>query len=50
MYGEEEKAQQLGLTGPALLEHRQRFSRPIANDFDRWLNRGRADVASIRNS
>jgi hypothetical protein len=37
MYGEEEKAQQLGLTGPALLEHRQRFIRPIANDFERWL-------------
>ena len=37
MYGEEEKAQQLGLTGPELLEHRQRFIRPIADDFQRWL-------------
>jgi hypothetical protein len=37
MYGEEEKAQKLGLTGRALLEHRQRFIRPIANDFERWL-------------
>src|SRR5512147_1368428 len=35
MYGEEESAQKLGLTGKALLEHRQRFIRPIANDFER---------------
>jgi hypothetical protein len=38
IYGEEEKAQNLGFTGKALLEHRQRFIRPIANDFERWLN------------
>ena len=37
MYGEEEKAQPLGLTGPELLEHRQRFIRLIADDFQRWL-------------
>jgi transposase len=37
MYGEEEKARQVGLTGRALQRHRQRFIRPIANDFERWL-------------
>jgi transposase len=37
MYGEEEKAEELGFTGRALLEHRQRFIRPIADDFERWL-------------
>ena len=36
IYGEEEKAQQLGLTGDALREHRQRNMRPIVRDFDRW--------------
>jgi len=38
IYGEEEKAQKLGLTGDALREHRQRYIRPIANDFERWLD------------
>ncbi len=38
MYGEEEKAQKLGLVGDALREHRQTFIRPIANDFVRWLD------------
>ena len=37
MYGEEEKAQKLGLVGDALREHRQRFIRPIANDLERWI-------------
>ena len=37
MYGEEEKARKLGLTGNALRDHRQRFIRPIAIDFERWL-------------
>jgi transposase len=37
LYGEEEKAQKLDFTGDALREHRQRFIRPIANDFERWL-------------
>lgn len=37
MYGEEEKARALGLTGDALREHRQRHIRPIVNDFDKWL-------------
>jgi transposase len=37
MYGEEEKARKLGLTGDPLREHRQRFIRPIALDFERWL-------------
>lgn len=36
MYGEEEKAQALGLTGDALREHRQRFIRPIADEFHQW--------------
>ena len=37
MYGEEEKAQALGLVGEALREHRQRYIRPLANDFEIWL-------------
>ena len=37
MYGEEQKAQKLGLLGDALREHRQRCIRPIANDFETWL-------------
>ena len=37
IYGEEEKAQRLGLVGDALREHRQRFIRPIADNFDKWL-------------
>ncbi len=37
IYGEEEKAQALGLVGEALREHRQRYIRPIANDFEVWL-------------
>jgi transposase len=37
MYGEEEKAQKLGLVGDALREHRQRYIRPIAADFEKWL-------------
>jgi len=38
IYGEEEKARNLGLSGDALREHRQRFIRPIADDFTRWLD------------
>ena len=37
MYGEEEKAQALGLVGEALREHRQRYIRPLADDFEVWL-------------
>ena len=37
LYGEEEKAQKLGLTGDPLREQRQRCIRPIADDFERWL-------------
>lgn len=37
IYGEEEKAQKLGLTGESLLEHRRRFIRPIVNDFEGWM-------------
>lgn len=38
MYGEEEKAQKLGLRGDALREHRQEHTRPIVRDFERWLD------------
>lgn len=38
MYGEEAKAQELGLAGDALREHRQRFIRPLVTDFQRWLD------------
>lgn len=38
MYGEEEKAQQLGLSGEALRTHRQTFIRPIADDILRWVD------------
>jgi transposase len=38
IYGEEEKAQNLGLVGDALREHRQRGIRPIVHDFERWLD------------
>ena len=37
MYGEEEKAQKLGLRGSALRKYRQQNIRPIARDFERWL-------------
>ena len=37
IYGAEEQAQKLGLTGDALREHRQRFMRPLTDDFERWL-------------
>lgn len=38
MYGEEEKAQKLGLRGDALREHRQRHIGPIAREFESWLD------------
>lgn len=38
MYGHEEKAQALGLTGDELRAHRQQHIRPIADDFDKWLS------------
>ena len=38
MYAEEDKARKLGLVDDALREHRQRFIRPIADDFERWLD------------
>jgi hypothetical protein len=37
IYGEEEKAQTLGLVGLKLVEHRRKFIRPIADAFDKWL-------------
>ena len=36
IYGEEDKARQLGLSGEALREHRQRTMRPLVEDFRRW--------------
>ena len=36
IYGEEEKAQKLGLVGDALREQRQRHLRPIIRDFESW--------------
>jgi len=38
MYGEEEKAQRLDLHGSALRKYRQQNIRPIARDFERWLD------------
>ncbi len=37
IYGKAEKAQAQGLTGDALLAHRQRNIRPIADELDKWL-------------
>ena len=37
-YGEEEKAQQLGLRGDALRRHRQQRIGPIIRDFERWFH------------
>jgi transposase len=36
IYGEEERAKKLGLLGDPLREHRQRYIRPIVQDFDDW--------------
>jgi transposase len=38
IYGEEEKAQKLGLREDALRAHRQQHIRPIVHDFERWLH------------
>ncbi len=38
IYGEEEKAQKLGLTGDDLRDHRQRGMRPIIQSFVRWMD------------
>jgi len=38
MYGQEERARTLDLTGDALRAHRQQFIRPIADDFLAWMN------------
>jgi len=38
IYGEEEKAQALGLRGDELRQHRQRHIRPLVRDFERWLD------------
>jgi transposase len=36
IYGKEEEARKLGLTGDALRAHRQRTMRPLVADFRRW--------------
>lgn len=38
LYGEEEKAQKLGLRGDALRQYRQQHIRTIVQDFQRWLD------------
>jgi transposase len=38
MYVEEDRAQTLGLAGDALVEHRRRFIRPIADQLERWCD------------
>lgn len=38
MYVEEARALQLGLTGDALVEHRRRFIRPLADQLERWCD------------
>ncbi|MBK6812881.1 MAG: transposase [Sandaracinaceae bacterium] len=37
IYGEEEKAQAIGLVGESLRQHRQRHIRPLADKFEVWL-------------
>lgn len=38
MYVEEARAQELGLVGAALVEHRRRFIRPLADQLERWCD------------
>lgn len=38
MYVEEAGAQMLGLAGEALVEHRRRFIRPLADQLERWCD------------
>ena len=38
MYVEEDRAQKLGLAGDALVEHRRRSIRPLANQLERWCD------------
>jgi len=38
MYAEEARAQQLGLAGDALVEHRRRFIRPLADQLEKWCD------------
>lgn len=38
MYVEEARAQKLGLVGDALVEHRRRFIRPLADQLERWCD------------
>ncbi len=37
IYGQEETAHKLGLVADGLRLHRQRFIRPLVDDFERWL-------------
>lgn len=38
MYVEEDRAQKLGLAGDALVEHRRRLIRPLADQLERWCD------------
>jgi transposase len=38
MYVEEARAQELGLAGEALVEHRRRLIRPLADQLERWCD------------
>ena len=38
MYVEEARAQKLGLAGEALVEHRRRLMRPLADQLERWCD------------
>ena len=38
MYVEETRAQELGLTGDALLAHRRSFIRPVTEQLERWVD------------
>lgn len=38
MYVEEARAQDLGLTGEALVDHRRQFIRPLADQLERWCD------------
>ena len=38
MYVEEARAQELGLAGDALVEHRRRLIRPLADQLERWCD------------
>lgn len=37
MYGQEDEAKSVGLVGAALVAHRRQHTRPIVNEFEKWL-------------